>query len=43
MIVVFWSPFGFPVIQTLLPKMTFALKFFADVIFARYRRGQASL
>jgi hypothetical protein len=30
MVVVFWSPLSFPVIQVLPPKMTFTAKFFVD-------------
>jgi hypothetical protein len=30
MIVIFWSPLGLPVIQALLPKVTFTLEFFVD-------------
>jgi hypothetical protein len=32
MIVIFWSPLGFPVIQALVPKVTFTSEFFVDAI-----------
>jgi hypothetical protein len=32
MIIVFWSPVGFPVIWALTPKMTFTVEFFVDDI-----------
>jgi hypothetical protein len=32
MMVIFWSPLGFPVIQALPPKVTFTLEFFVDAI-----------
>jgi hypothetical protein len=32
MIITFWSSLGFPMIQTLPPKMTFTAKFFVDNI-----------
>jgi hypothetical protein len=32
MIIVFWSPLGFPVIQALPPKVIFTSKFFIDAI-----------
>jgi hypothetical protein len=28
-----WSPLGFPMIQTLPPKVTFTLEFFVDAVF----------
>jgi hypothetical protein len=32
MIIMFWSPLGFPVIQALPPRVTFTSEFFADAI-----------
>jgi hypothetical protein len=32
MIMIFWSPLGFPVIQVLPPKATFTSEFFVDAI-----------
>jgi hypothetical protein len=32
MIIIFWSPLGFPVIQALLPKVIFTSEFFVDRI-----------
>jgi hypothetical protein len=32
MIIFFWLPLGFPVTQTLLPKLTFTSTFFVDTI-----------
>jgi hypothetical protein len=42
MVIVFWSPSGFPVIQALPPRVTFTAEFFVDKILPEIVAAQPS-